>query len=300
MKKAVPPLSRRLRDQPAPAVVAAGFALVAAAGVGDYLTGAEVSFSIFYLPGVAVAAWGAGRQPGLWLALLAGVLWLGGALLGGVERYSHPVIPYWNAGVRLAIFTVFALLLAELRRMSLQAEERRQTDPETGTTRPIPFFDRVEREHAGGGIYTLVYVDTGAIPLLAGDGSPEGAAGPAVAALRRVLRGGDIIARPRGRELALLLPELGRADAPGALERIRAELDALASSAGTAVALGAVTCESNVAGVNHVIQRAYQLMYSAPRVAEGAVLAYEPHAETPGLAELRMVGERGPAAAGGV
>src|SRR5437773_10867365 len=44
--------------------------LVAAAFAADYLTGDEVSSSLFYVLAVAAGAWLLGRRPGLLLALL--------------------------------------------------------------------------------------------------------------------------------------------------------------------------------------------------------------------------------------
>lgn len=265
---------RRLRDQPPGRVVAAGLALLALAGAADHLTGPEVSMSVFYLPSIAVIAWGADRRSALWTAFLAGSVWLGAELAEG--RWSHPVIPYWNAGVRLAIFVVVALLVSALRRATDRADAA-ATDPETGTVRPVPFYERVEHEHASGRPFVLAYVDPG----VAADPAPGDRAShpdPVVFALRSVMRADDIVARPRGRELALLLAGLPPEAAPRALERIRGALATVASSAGggaAGIALGAVTCTGPGIPLNHVIQQAFQLMYAAARVPGTAVLAHE-------------------------
>lgn len=269
----------RLRDQPPEQMLALGLLMSAIAGGADFFTGAEISMSVFYVPGVALVAWAAGRGRGLAVAFTAAALWLVAELVTGQHRYTHPLIPYWNAGVRLAIFSSFALLLAELRRLNDLAEEQRATDPETGATHSVPFYQRVEREHAalsdGGAPFTLAYVDPGTLSLAAP--GAQGAPDRVMATLRRVLRGDDAVARPRGREMAILLSNLGAADAPRALARIRGALAALAATEGpadAAISIGAVTCEGPFTELNRVIQHAYQLMYAAPRSPGSAVLEH--------------------------
>ena len=53
-------------------LIAAGLTILV--GVLDYLTG-PLSFTIFYLVPVALAAWFAGKQAGLGVALISSVFW---------------------------------------------------------------------------------------------------------------------------------------------------------------------------------------------------------------------------------
>lgn len=88
--------------------------LVALLGAVDYFTGYELSFSIFYLIPVAIGAWYGGGTHSRVLAFLAASTWLSVDLAAG-HQYSHPVIPFWNALVRLGFFLITAILLARLR-----------------------------------------------------------------------------------------------------------------------------------------------------------------------------------------
>jgi signal transduction histidine kinase len=81
--------------------------LVLAFGALDYLTGSEISFSIFYLIPTALIAWLLGTVPGLALSISSALVWLLADLLAG-HIYSSPSIPYWNAAVRLGLFTLRA------------------------------------------------------------------------------------------------------------------------------------------------------------------------------------------------
>jgi len=89
--------------------LAVAFALAAVAFLGDWPTGAEISFSPFYLVGIGVGTWFAGRRAGVALSLASTAGWVGAYLLTG-QRYSRPSILYWNVGVEVTIF--FAVMVA--------------------------------------------------------------------------------------------------------------------------------------------------------------------------------------------
>lgn len=80
----------------------------------DHLTGFEISFSVFYLFPVSLAAWVLGVRAGLLVSLAAGVLWLLMDISSG-HVYSTPHVVYWNAAVRLAFFFITGLSLSRIR-----------------------------------------------------------------------------------------------------------------------------------------------------------------------------------------
>lgn len=98
------------------------FILILVVGVFDVLTGAEISFSIFYLVPVALAVWFSGKRVGLSVALLAAIAWLVADLMSGAV-YSHPIIPYWNATVRLGFFVIVGFSLLSVRKNQARREE---------------------------------------------------------------------------------------------------------------------------------------------------------------------------------
>lgn len=91
--------------------VALTFAVFAA----DYVTGAEVAFSLFYLIPIAIATWMVSRRAGALISLLCATAWVVSYMLTG-SFYSHPAILYWNTGVELGFFLTFAFTLAAARR----------------------------------------------------------------------------------------------------------------------------------------------------------------------------------------
>ncbi len=90
--------------------------LVGVVGVLDYLTGTEISFSIFYLIPVALGTWLLGRRVGFGLAVLSALAWYFDDALLGSRPYSHPWIPVWNATMRCGVFLLMAAMLAQLQR----------------------------------------------------------------------------------------------------------------------------------------------------------------------------------------
>jgi signal transduction histidine kinase/DNA-binding response OmpR family regulator len=112
-----------LRRQSEPFLAALGFVLVFLLGVVDYLTGPEISFSIFYLLPVSMATWLADRRIGVSIASASAIAWLVADLLWAVP-YSHPFIPYWNATMRLGVFLLFVFLLAALKALNERLEEK--------------------------------------------------------------------------------------------------------------------------------------------------------------------------------
>jgi signal transduction histidine kinase len=98
-----------------------GFALAILLSLFDYLTGPELSFSIFYLIPVSMISWLAGRRCGIVMSITSGLLWFAVDSLSG-HSYSHPAVPYWNAAVRLGFFLIVTFAVAALR----SAEERRE------------------------------------------------------------------------------------------------------------------------------------------------------------------------------
>lgn len=270
---------------PWPALPAAVL-LTGAIGLLDWLTGYELSVLALYLLPPAWAGWHAGRRAAFVLAAAGAATWLWADLMAG-HPYSHPAIPYWNAAPRLAIFGAFGVLAAELR----TARERAARGPdEDGLAAPGSFYRMLDQEYGHllryGRPVTLAYVDSGFVRGEPGPGA-EAFASAVLDALRGTLRARDVVARPRNKEFAVLLADTGPDAAAVALERLRRVLeDVAARQGGPGVVIGAVSCDTPAAELNHVVQRAYQLTYQADRTPRTAVLSLEAFAEA-GMAGAR-------------
>jgi signal transduction histidine kinase len=118
---------RRLSKQPRLVIVAAGLSSIVLLGLLDYLTGPEVSLSVFYLLPISVVTWFTDRRSGIVVATIGAAMWLVADLKSGAA-YSNPLIPYWNAGVRCAFFLIAVYLESALKtsnqRLEARVEER--------------------------------------------------------------------------------------------------------------------------------------------------------------------------------
>lgn len=74
-------------------------------GLLDYITGFELSFALFYLLPVSLAAWYLGHTAGIVSSFLSALIWLFSNILAG-QSYSHHLLPYWNAFTRVVFFAI--------------------------------------------------------------------------------------------------------------------------------------------------------------------------------------------------
>jgi signal transduction histidine kinase len=118
--------------------------IVAVIGVVDYLTGHEISFSVFYLLGVALAVWFVGKWFGVFVSVTSVGVWMAGDVASGA-RFSSPLIPIWNALILLTFYLVVVWLLARLRSLhqNLEAQVRERT---VELTEEMAERERLERE----------------------------------------------------------------------------------------------------------------------------------------------------------
>jgi serine phosphatase RsbU (regulator of sigma subunit) len=83
-------------------------------GYLDFVTGIEVSISIFYLLPVALCSWFINKWAGFIIAIFSSVaLYVADYLLS--HSVSHLIIPYWNAIVMLGFFLLIAYIISALK-----------------------------------------------------------------------------------------------------------------------------------------------------------------------------------------
>src|SRR5205823_10300578 len=92
----------------------AGLACIPLVGWLDHITGPAISFALFYVPPVAMAAWFGGRRVGL-IAAFASAAASFTAGIPESAQLSTPLIYCCNATTRLLIYSLVALLVAALR-----------------------------------------------------------------------------------------------------------------------------------------------------------------------------------------
>src|SRR4029077_5748891 len=123
-------------------VSAASLILVGVVGYLDYVTGYERSLSLFYLIPISLATWFGGLIFGLVMALLSVVVWILSDVAAGI-----PVVGVWNAGMALASYIAFTVVLWKLRTV-LDELDRRVRERTAALQREIAERERLDQEIA--------------------------------------------------------------------------------------------------------------------------------------------------------
>jgi signal transduction histidine kinase len=114
---------KRLETWSKPSVMALCLASVAVVGFADYLTGYEIFIFIFYLFAVFLAVWFVGGFFGGLISALSVMAWIFTNIAAG-KNYSSYFIPVWNGMIMFVFYLVVVVLLARLRTMNKELEER--------------------------------------------------------------------------------------------------------------------------------------------------------------------------------
>ncbi len=259
-----------------------GLLMVPALAVVDYLSGSEISFSIFYLVPILYVTWFAGRSLGVLVAVISAVIW-GVVDIAGGAQYSSPLIPVWNSAVRFGFFTITLGLLGELHRVHRDVLAMAHTDTLTGLGNTRSFYMDLEREvkrqRRYGRPFALAYVDLDNFKDV-NDTLGHAAGDEVLRELARAvvsgMRDSDTVARLGGDEFAIIMPEADEETATIVVARIRNAIRAVTQSAAKSVpdldaTIGAVVFSACPVSADAAVKLADDLMYQGKRAGRGVV-----------------------------
>lgn len=210
-------------------VASAALLAMGAIGAVDYLTGHEISFSVFYLLPIGFVAWRSTFPLCIAAAFLSAGLWYGADVMG--HEYSHTLIGVWNGVVRLSIFLFAAVTLHRMRRLLDLERTLARTDGQTGVYNARAFTEsletellRSERTHRP---FSLVFLDLDHFKALNdrfGHAAGDDVLRMVGNTLKKCVRGNDVVGRLGGDEFAILLTEADEGQARTALDRVHRTL----------------------------------------------------------------------------
>jgi diguanylate cyclase (GGDEF)-like protein len=247
----------------------AGLISVGVLGALDWLTGNEITFSLFYLLPIVLVTWGVNRRAGLLLSLLSTLMLLGAERAAG-HTYSDPIIYFWNTLIRAGFFVIITYLVAELHKAQREERLAARTDFVTGVVNARYFNEllqmEVERIHRYPHPITVVFIDVDNFKLvndLFGHKMGDEVLRLIAGELKAQLRSTDCIARLGGDEFALLLPSARQADAEVVVSKVHTHLRAEMRRRNLPVtfSMGAVTCVVPPYSAEQIINMADELMY---------------------------------------
>jgi diguanylate cyclase (GGDEF)-like protein len=247
-------------------------------GIADFLTGWQLSFSIFYLIPIMLVTWFAGRNLGLVMSIASTIVWFTADNLSG-QPYSHPIFPFWNAGVRLGFFILVSFLLPALKEREHEKENARRDDL-TGAANRRQFFEaaqaELERFQRYQRPFTIVYFDIDDFKTVndqqghqIGDQLLCSVVNRAKLALRKT----DFLARLGGDEFVAFLPETGAEAAHVVVAKLQEALSEEMRCCNWPVtfSMGAVTCLDARLTTDELLNKADTLMYSVKNKGKNAI-----------------------------
>lgn len=263
--------------------VALALALVLVVGGIDYVTGDELSVSLFYALPIFVASWFVSRRAGIAVSVLCAVDHL---LVDPIAHASHfpRGVVLWNVVVELGFFVTFTLLLVGLKSALDRERALARTDGLTGLANARSFFERlqleVDRSRRDGTPTTLVYIDLDDFKRVNDQqGHTEGdrVLREVARAIAARLRATDLVARLGGDEFGMLLPATASEEARVVLHTVLGELRERIRRGGWPISLsvGALTFTRSSLGVDELMRRADALMYGVKAGGKNGVLQEE-------------------------
>ena len=263
-----------LRGRSRGMLVSLSVLLIGAIGYLDFVTGYDLSLSLFYLAPVSILAW-YDTQPAAYLAAaLSGLVWLLANSFSAAPGRLTPSLAIWNTAIRLGFFVIVSRLLTSLRASHETQRDLARTDSLTGVFNGRTFRELVQiemlRAHRMGYPLSLIYMDLDNFKSVNdrhGHADGDALLQAIGQGLTGNLRGTDVVGRVGGDEFAILLPNTDEEQAA----LVSSKLHALLSSSTTAIepkvslSMGVITSLSRAPEVEALISAADGLMYEAKK-----------------------------------
>ena len=255
-------------------LVALSFLLIGAIGYLDFITGYDLSLSLFYLAPVSILAW-YDTQPSAYLAAsLSGLVWLVANSLSVAPGRLTPSLAIWNTAIRLGFFVIVTRLLTSLRASHETQRDLARTDSLAGVFNGRTFRELVQiellRAQRMGYPLSLIYMDLDNFKALndrRGHADGDALLQAIGQGLSGNLRGTDVVGRLGGDESAILLPNTDEEQAALVASKLHALTNASTKAIDPQISLsmGVVTSLSRAPEVEALISAADGLMYEAKK-----------------------------------
>ena len=266
--------------------------LVGILGLLDLWTGAELSFSIFYLVPIGLIAWRAGGRWAMVTSCIATLGWIWADFSDGWV-YAHSVV--WNAFIRFIYFALVGYLVASVK-SSLEREHRlSRTDTLTGAMNKFAFQEFTEAELERVRRYphplSIAYIDLDNFKMVndtQGHAEGDRVLKTVVEALQTVMRKTDAVARLGGDEFAVVMIETNPNEVKQAFSKAQTSLLAAMRRERWPVtfSIGIVTFLAPPASLDDMLNIADELMYTAKNNGKNRA-AYRVIAPAPQMPDMR-------------
>ncbi len=271
--------TRWVNRQPRLLSSATGLLTVLLVGLLDYLTGAELTLTLFYLAPVSFVAWFSGRRASVLVAVTAGVVWSIADELAMQTRWDGAA-PYWNTLMKVGTFLLVGYSLSTLKGALEHQSSLARTDPLTKAANRRAFYEmaihEIERSRRYKRPFTVAYIDVDNFKRIndrLGHQTGDMLLRITVDTLKQILRASDVVARLGGDEFSILMPETSYDSAGPVLCRIQERLIAemRANKWRVTFSIGAITFANPPDTADELVRMADSLMYSVKGSGKNAI-----------------------------
>ena len=255
------------------------YLIVILIGLLDYVTGAEISLSFFYLFPITIVVWKNGKAPGILLSLVSTVIWFVSNQLAGQE-HSNILIFYWNAAVRAGFFLTVTFLLAEVRVLLEQERNLSRTDSLTGVLNRRAFYEfaeyQIEIQKRVFRPFTVIYFDIDDFKNINdqfGHQIGDLLLKKIAESILGLVRSTDKFVRLGGDEFMLYLPETGTDESHVIASRLFEMINRTMEDNKWPVSfsLGVLTFLKTTQSIDEMIRLADNLMYEAKKSGKNII-----------------------------
>lgn len=255
--------------------------LVVIISVADYVVGYEISTSLFFLVPIALATWYGNQRQGIYFAVISACIWFWIDNFISEHPYSHPLIPYWNTGVRLGLFVITTQFLTLLKSQLNSEKSLSRTDGLTGLMNGRGFAEVAERMFSlaarHGRPTCLAYIDLDdfkQVNDLHGHSEGDKVLQVVGEILLESVRKTEVAGRLGGDEFAIALPETNEAGAQALFIKVRDKLALAMKKNGWPVgfSIGVISFDLPPADFDAALKLADALMYQVKKSGKNNIL----------------------------
>jgi len=254
--------------------------MIAGIAVLDHLSGFELSFSIFYVIPVAIAAWNINLPSGVLFSIFSGAIWSIVDYTSG-HNYSNGFIPIWNGFVRLLFFLIISYLLTEMKRGIIILKTLSDTDSLTGILNGRGFEKytkiMIAQPQKKESVFSLAYLDIDNFKNIndkLGHSSGDLLLTTLAKSIRDCVRDTDIVARIGGDEFVVLLCSRNYEESDLIMNRMKEHVDIVMKKNNWPVSLsiGIVSFLSNTSELDSLLYKADELMYKVKNTTKNGIV----------------------------
>ena len=182
-------------------------------GFLDFITGVELSFSLFYLLPISIVTWFLGKKLGILFSFFSVIIWQIVNIISG-QNINNYLIASWNFLTYLIIFLMIAFLLDEINNLLYKVQNVGILDVLTGVSTRKRFHRSLNHElfklKQSKDPFSLVYIDLDHFKKLndkLGHFKGDLVLKTISKTIQKNIRDIDIIGRLGGNEFAIILRE---------------------------------------------------------------------------------------------